>query len=159
MQNKKIKAELVTAFSASGHRTNHPLEHGGWIYQTRRGGLQFIRAGDRRAASGRIDLRNPPGLRGATVVAIYHTHPYTESVANNSLREGFDNMRASQQDEDVAFDDGIPDLVVYETGYQNGVSQLGAMGVGPNRRGDAPYRAGPPGDGFPGNSIDNRDCR
>ncbi len=157
--NKKIRAELNVAFSVSGHRTDHPLEHGGWIYQTRRGALQFVRAGDERAASGSIDLRNPPTFRGAIVVADYHTHPYTESNATNSLREGFNNMRPSQQDEDVAFKVGVPDIVVYESGFQNGASQLTAWGVGPNRRGGAPDRAGAPGDGFPGNSVDNRGCR
>lgn len=157
--NKKIRAELNVAFSVSGHRTDNPLEHGGWIYQTRRGALQFVRAGDERAASGRIDLRNPPTLPGAIVVADYHTHPYTENAATNSLREGFNNMRPSQQDEDIAFRVGVPDIVVFESDYRNGASVLTAWGVGPNRRGGAPDRAGAPADGFPGNSVDNRGCR
>lgn len=158
--NKKIRAELNVAFSVSGHRTDNPLEHGGWIYQSlRTGRLDFIRAGDERAASGRIDLRNPPSLPGAIVVADYHTHPYTENAATNSLREGFNNMRPSQQDEDVAFKVGVPDIVVYESGSGNGASAIVASGVGPNRRGGAPDRAGAPADGFPGNSVDNRGCR
>jgi hypothetical protein len=159
LANKKIRAELNVAFSVSGHRTDHQLEHGGWIYQTRRGALQFVRAGDERAASGSIDLRNPPTFRGAIVVPDYHTHPYTESNATNSLREGFNNMRPSQQDEDIAFKVGVPDIVVFESDYRNGASVLTAWGVGPNRRGGAPDRAGAPAEGFPGNGVDNRGCR
>ena len=68
-------------------------------------------------------------------------------------------MRPSQQDEDVAFKAGVPEIVVFESGFQNGASELTAWGVGPDRRGGVPYRAGPPGDGFPGNSVDNRGCR
>ena len=105
------------------------------------------------------DLRNPPTLRGAIVIGVYHTHPYTASAADTSHREGLNNMGPSQTDEDRAFWDGVPDLVVYESGYRNGASELTAWGVGPDRRGGAPHRADPPANGFPGNGVDNRRCR
>ena len=155
LQSRKIRAELSIAFSLSGHRTQNNIEQGGWIYQNRRGGLEFIRANAaERSTAGSIDLRNPPTLRGATLVATYHTHPFPANIADQSLREGFNGMRPSQVDADNGYLRGVPNTVVYETAP--GI--IGAQGAGPNRRGGDPARALPPQYGFPGNSVDNRGC-
>jgi RHS repeat-associated protein len=149
--NPIVQRQLRTAFAQSGHRTPHPIEQGGWIYQTSRGGLVFRRASADRLSEGEIDLRNPPFVRGAILVADFHAHPYTEGVANATLSEG-GYTGPSGRDDRLNYEGGIPGLVISETGP----GSLTIWSDGPNRRGSDPDRAKPPAFGYPGNSVDTR---
>jgi hypothetical protein len=131
----------------SGHRTDSPMENGGWIYQRRNGSTFFRRAEQWRRKSGMINLKNPPNIKGARVIAVAHTHPYSEKDQENINREGFRNSRPSQNDVDTAngnFDisqaTGIPDLVafennpkgIYDSRLKPGQIWVEVRGIGPD---------------------------
>ncbi len=86
--NPAVQGGMEKAFAESGHRTPNPIEQGGWIYQNSRGQLLFRRAGAERLTAGTINLTNPPGVAGATIVGTFHTHTYTEGIANYMLLTG-----------------------------------------------------------------------
>lgn len=103
----------------SGHRTNDPLENGGWIYQRTDGSLVFekVQRSARRADT-IIGLERPPSRKGLRAVGAVHTHPYSNKVQDDALREkrggtGF-GTGAHGKDENVANAMGIPNLIVYE---------------------------------------------
>lgn len=84
LRSRKITAELAVAFSLSGHRTPNQQEHGGWIYQNRRGGLEFIRAGSERATAGSITVFTEPGAFDWVLIArpIARSPSYALAAAN-----------------------------------------------------------------------------
>ncbi len=163
--------KTAEALSLSGlstmHRTNYPLEAGGWIYQRRNGQL-ILRTADRsRRMSNQVNLRNPPPVTGARLIALFHTHPFSEvtqidaMLTNvNGFLAPFENTGPSFRDTKVATSTGVPNLVVYEAKDDElGGSAIWRRGVGPERAGFNPELAEPPVDGFPGNSLDTRNCR
>jgi hypothetical protein len=98
----------------SRHRTNSPLENGGWIYQKKNGKTFLKKVDVGRRNEYFVKLKNPPNVKGARVVAWVHSHPYKNFEQEAANREGFDNTRPSQKDVDIANEDQMPDLVVQE---------------------------------------------
>jgi hypothetical protein len=99
-------------------------EEGGWVYWDTTTGGVFVR----RALAGRgsaIDLSAPPAVRGAVVVATFHTHP-------NPGSEGWD-MGPSADDTRSAWAAGVPCLIRADDGtHTTGPdSRRGGLGGGP----------------------------
>lgn len=140
--NPIIKRALAKAWRDSKHGTPQNHEEGGWIYINPDNGRLIIK----RAASGgegNIDLRDPPHISGAILIATFHTHPYPTL--------GMD-YGPSYQDELNAWGRNVPALVISEKGTRT---------TGPNRFGSNPERALPSHKvkGYPGSAVDTcRNC-
>ena len=139
--------------SRSGRPGAH--EEGGWIY-ARNGRIIVQRA--RPGTEEGIDLSNPPKVRGALLVGIFHTHPkvYFKGPLWETYIGGDPNPSKTGRnpDTDIRYL-GIPGIVVAEVD-----GKLMLTPYGPNRRGSDPDRALPPAlvPGYPGNSADTRGC-
>jgi hypothetical protein len=169
IHNKQIRRIMSDLFKRSGHRTDNPIEHGGWLYQDRKGRLHFREADASRRGSGSLNVANPPTVKGARLIAIVHTHPYTANIQNYALNNEvwndpymgpYQNTGPSWRDHDYAVEHGVPNLVIYEARTPDGNGSARWLGgVGPERMGFNPERAGEPSDGYPGNSVNTKNCK
>ncbi|MDQ2976915.1 MAG: Mov34/MPN/PAD-1 family protein, partial [Acidobacteriota bacterium] len=140
-RNPQVQRILNNTWRDSQHGSPQNHEEGGWLYWN----PDTSRIISRRAArgsEGSINLSNPPYIRGAFVIAEFHSHPYATSVIPTLGYTG-----PSGQDERLAYKNNIPSLVI---------SQEGIWTTGPARWGSNPERAGQSQGQFPGNSIDSR---
>jgi hypothetical protein len=99
-------------------------EEGGWIYlETTTGEIQIRRAAPGRQAE--VILENPPEIRGAVIVGVFHTHP-------NPTAEGWDGG-PSEADRRADDRDGIPDLIRADDGIHvsGPESRRGGLDGGP----------------------------
>ncbi|MBK8148843.1 MAG: hypothetical protein IPK58_11700 [Acidobacteria bacterium] len=130
----------------SGHQTDSPLENGGWIYQRKDGSLFFRKIGKSqqwRRESGQINLDNPPTIKGARVVGVAHTHPYSRANQESFNKKMAPNVtgpsgwNGERGDVTTANSTQMPDLVVYENkplgNLPAGEISVQIWGVGPER--------------------------
>ncbi|MFL6332500.1 MAG: PKD domain-containing protein [Pyrinomonadaceae bacterium] len=152
----KVIAALDVAWGESNPGADNRREQGGWIYQRNnwRAGkgdrFKIVRAipGSRKT----IDLINPPQIKGATLVANFHTHPNLKEqqggLPGPSTPESEDG---GPNDLDREFDRGVPGLIRDEYG----IATYGPLLRGGNPERALPRQANP---GYPGDSENNRDC-
>ena len=117
----RVHPVVVAAFAAAwadSFPDDPALRHeeGGYIYMNPTTGAASVRRPP-PGFRGALSLNTPPLVRGAFLVATYHTHP-------NPIAEGHD-PDPSPHDIYWADDSGVPWFVV---------SELGVVFVGPSRR-------------------------
>ena len=125
LQNSVVTAALESAWTESSP-DDPELRHeeGGWIYIDARSGEIIVRRaeGGEQAA---IDLRHPPVIKGAFLIATFHTHP-------NPTRYGWE-PGPSSGDTRSAWILGVPCIIrgddgIYTTGPE---SRRGGLGKSP----------------------------
>jgi len=103
LQSDVVKDALEKAWVDSlPEDTARRHEEGGWIYMnTATGEIRVVRANP--GARAFVDLSQPPGIEGCTVVGKFHTHP-------NPVSDGW-QPGPSDADLRVDANHGVPDLI------------------------------------------------